>query len=111
MRSVQTNRLFLSTKHSTIPCHWVPGVGTHRLIPSKSLSPPARAFTPMLIRKNGCHPLPTIDSPSQRAYNPRSASTSTHHSSGTEPFNSCNRSPHYEPQHPLACPPTPPHTT
>src|SRR5216684_5126485 len=80
---VPFTRPFLLAKHSTLPCQLVPGVGTHRLIHSKFSSPGTRAFDPTLIRKNGCQPHATIASHSQRAYNPRSASTSTSHSGGT----------------------------
>src|SRR6266704_1546302 len=80
---VPFTRPFLLAKHSTWPCQLVPGVGTHRLIHSKFSSPGKRAFDPKLIRKNGCQPQATMASQSQRAYNPRSASTITSHSGGT----------------------------
>src|SRR5205807_9586144 len=58
-------------------------LGTQRLIHSKVCSPGKRALHPTLMRKNGCQPRATIISHSQRAYKPRSASTSTSHSGGT----------------------------
>ena len=83
INKVALTRPFLLAKHSTLPCQLVPGVGTHRLIHSKCSSPGKRALDPTLMRKNGCQPHATMASHSQRAYNPRSASTSTSHSGGT----------------------------
>src|SRR5207248_4687814 len=83
INKVPFTRPFLLAKHSTLPCQLVPGVGTHRLSHSKFSSPGKRALDPRLIRKNGCQPHATIVSQSQRAYNPRSASTITSHSDGT----------------------------
>src|SRR5258708_10868522 len=83
MSKVPFPRPFLLAKHSTWPCQLVPGVGTHRLIHSKVASPGKRALDPRLIRKNGFQPHATMASHSQRAYNPRSASTITSHSGGT----------------------------
>src|SRR5947209_17860857 len=80
---VPLTRPFLLAKHSTLPCQLVPGVGTHRLSHSKFSSPGKRALDPTLSRKNGCQPHATMASHSQRAYNPRSASTITSHSWGT----------------------------
>src|SRR6266568_2010477 len=83
MSKVPFTRPFLLAKHATLPCQLVPGVGTQRLIHAKFSSPGKRAFDPTLIRKNGCQPHATMASHSQRAYKPRSASTSTSHSGGT----------------------------
>src|SRR6266581_6765061 len=83
INNVPFTRLFFPAKHSTSPCQLVPGVGTQQLIHSKVDSPTRRALTPRLSRKNGCQPHATMASHNQRAYNPRSASTSTSHSGGT----------------------------
>src|SRR6266705_1744789 len=82
MSKVPFTRPFLLAKHSTLPCQLVPGVGTQRLIHAKFSSPGKRALDPTLIRKNGCQPHATIACHSQRAYNPRSASTSTFQATG-----------------------------
>src|SRR5438552_7274243 len=65
INNVPLTRLLLPAKHSTSPCQLVPGVGTHRLIHSKVVSPTSRALTAKLIRKNGCHPHPWIVCQSQ----------------------------------------------
>src|SRR2546426_9358683 len=100
MSKVPLTRPFLLAKHSTWPCQLVPGVGTHRLSHSKFSSPGKRALQPTLIRKNGCQPHATIASHSQRAYNPRSASTITSHSGGTALPNSLSSPSQYGRQEP-----------
>src|SRR2546425_706146 len=100
---VPLTRPFLLAKHSTWPCQLVPGVGTHRLIHSKFSSPGTRALQPTLMRKNGCQPLATMASQSQRAYNPRSASTITSHSGGTAFPNSLSSPSQYGRHEPSCC--------
>src|SRR5256885_5036145 len=92
INNVPLTRLFFPAKHSTSPCQLVPGVGTQRLIHSKVDSPTRRALIPTLSRKNGCQPHARMPAHNQRAYNPRSANTTTCHSSGTAPSN-CLSSP------------------
>src|SRR5947209_15934256 len=98
---VPFTRPFLLAKHSTLPCQLVPGVDTHRLIQSKFSSPGKPALVPILIRKNGCQPCATMTSQSQRAYNPRSASTITSHSGGTAFPNSVSSPSQYGRQEPF----------
>src|SRR6266566_1488929 len=85
MSNVHFRRLPFPAKHSTVPFQLVPGVGVHRLIQSNVSSPTARALTPRLIRKNGCHPQSMITWNNQRAYSPRSTITSTCQSAGMLP--------------------------
>src|SRR5437660_11245426 len=103
MSKVPFTRPFLLAKHSTLPCQLVPGVGTQRLIHAKFSSPGKRALDPTLIRKNGCQPHATMVSHSQRAYNPRSASTITSHSGGTAFPNSLSSPSQYGRHEPFCC--------
>ncbi len=106
MSNVPMTRLAFPAKHSTIPFQLVPGLGVHRLIQSKVSSPIARALTPRLRRKNGCHPHAQIAWNNQRAYKPRSAITNTCQSPGMLPSRCLSSPSQCGRQEPFSCPPT-----
>src|SRR6266566_1709358 len=105
MSNVHFRRLPFPAKHSTVPFQLVPGVGVHRLIQSNVSSPTARALTPRLIRKNGCHPQSMITWNNQRAYSPRSAITSTCQSAGMLPSRCVSKPSQCGRHKPFSCPP------
>src|SRR5581483_4299959 len=78
-------------KRSTRPLQVLPTLGARPRGGRKRLCPTRRYCPPWLMRRNGCQSTATIASYSQEAYNPRSASTSTHQSAGTLPRNCWNR--------------------